>query len=443
MSDKKVVIIGGGNAGMAAAHELYKSGVDFILLEAADTYGGRVQVGTYKGMEYNEGALFTEPGNRTTQAYIDEFGLRDKLDNLEKKTYGLWLNDKMSYFVDDGNLIAAMLKFRGLPASIIPQGAKFLAKIGSAMKKVDQSDPNFTSLKEYSNISTYDWTNEAGVPEITDKLVGPMIRAMTIGRSVDTSVAHTIALFSAMSGMCSVHGGLKQINDAIYEEVKDKVRLNTAAERVLLEGDKIVGVKLASGEVIDTDKVIMAVDAVDAARILSEANDAIKDDLATASYSSAWHYCFYAEKLPTPENYILAFIPESYDANISTVMVEDDRFSNVPKGAGFLHTWTVGWKDDVLMPMSEDERLETVLKQMDIFWPSFRDQVELVTVKRYERAVNLEPVGQHAAILDLKQNHSQDYKGLYFAGEYMFLVACTEGAWTYGKIAAQKLISEL
>ena len=62
---------------------------------------------------------------------------------------------------------------------------------------------------------------------------------------------------------------------------------------------------------------------------------------------------------------------------------------------------------------------------------------------RVERAINLEPPGQYNAITNMKENHLSDVKGMYLGGEYMFLIACTEGAWMTGKQAALKLIDEL
>ena len=38
-----VVVVGAGFTGLSAAHELNKAGIDFVLLEARDRVGGRVE----------------------------------------------------------------------------------------------------------------------------------------------------------------------------------------------------------------------------------------------------------------------------------------------------------------------------------------------------------------------------------------------------------------
>jgi monoamine oxidase len=41
MGNKKVVIVGAGCAGLSAAYTLKNAGIDFVVLEATDVYGGR------------------------------------------------------------------------------------------------------------------------------------------------------------------------------------------------------------------------------------------------------------------------------------------------------------------------------------------------------------------------------------------------------------------
>lgn len=51
--------------------------------------------------------------------------------------------------------------------------------------------------------------------------------------------------------------------------------------------------------------------------------------------------------------------------------------------------------------------------------------------------------GQYVAIQDLLHNHFNDVRGLHLAGEYLFLIACTEGAWSTGADAGLAAIDEL
>ena len=53
---KKVIIIGGGMAGMKLAHTLTKHGVDFCLIEISKYMGGRIKYTNFEGDTIEEGA---------------------------------------------------------------------------------------------------------------------------------------------------------------------------------------------------------------------------------------------------------------------------------------------------------------------------------------------------------------------------------------------------
>lgn len=87
---KKVVILGGGLAGLAAAHNLVSQGYDVTVLEAQDRPGGRVQTvrEPFASGGYAEAGAIRIPNNhRWTMKYIKAMDLESKL---------------MAYDTDDG-----------------------------------------------------------------------------------------------------------------------------------------------------------------------------------------------------------------------------------------------------------------------------------------------------------------------------------------------------
>jgi len=128
MSGNKVVIVGGGCAGIAAAYELQKAGVDYTLVEASGRLGGRVGTVHEGRFEYAIGAAFTEPQWAQTFEYLDEFGMMPDVGTIQRQIYGFWYNDKVNYLPMGGKLdLNAVLNFRGLPARTVPQLLRFVA----------------------------------------------------------------------------------------------------------------------------------------------------------------------------------------------------------------------------------------------------------------------------------------------------------------------------
>lgn len=448
----EVVIVGGGNAGLSAAYQLYKAQVPFVLLEATNRVGGRVKYGQSGDIIYNDGAAFTEPQWETTFEYLREFDMMDRVVEPPKKIYGLYLNGKTQYFEDTGNLFQSLLTMKGLPKGLILQGVKFVPNLLKAMGLVGENH-DFSKLADISQMTTRQWVTEKGGPEIADKLLGPMLGTMTLARTCDVSAAHPIALMKLMKGMDGVIGGLKLINEHIYDVIKDHVRLNTPVDEIIIEDGVIKGVKLADGEVIGTDKVMCCTDAVDALKLMPNLPKEVADPLKTCTYCKTWHYVFYSDTAQLPEGFLAEFIPESENSLVTTVfatpLTEMDKVPDVPATHDFsgkawaVHTFTAGWHDDVLMPLSDEDRDKRIAAEVAKFVPGFdAENIDVIACNRMERAINLEPPGQFEAIQDLKDNHLSDVKGLYLGGEYMFLIACTEGAWMTGKQAAEKLLAE-
>jgi monoamine oxidase len=73
----RVIVVGAGLAGLAAAYELEQAGQDTILLEADTVHiGGRVRTHRFEGGDYGElGAMRIPLGHDLTRQYIKSFGL--------------------------------------------------------------------------------------------------------------------------------------------------------------------------------------------------------------------------------------------------------------------------------------------------------------------------------------------------------------------------------
>ena len=75
METKRVVIIGGGAAGLSAAWTLKKHGINVILLEANDRVGGRLGGDRVDGFSLDEGADFFCSSYDVAFRVCEELGL--------------------------------------------------------------------------------------------------------------------------------------------------------------------------------------------------------------------------------------------------------------------------------------------------------------------------------------------------------------------------------
>lgn len=444
MEQKKVVIIGAGCAGLSAAYTLKKSGVDFVVLEATDRYGGRVGNREKEGFTYGTGAAMTEPQWKTTFTYLTELGLTDRVRPVEKQCYAFWNQGKVHYLtLGKDTKLSDLLRFRGMPFKTYFQALKFLLAINRYKNTLSNGNHDFSILSEISTTSTAEFGLKHGGKELVNRILNPFLGTMTLARAMDVSIAHPIALISLMQGMCYLDGGLACLIDAIYEQVKENVRLNTPVQKVVIEDGQVKGVETLNG-FIAADQVICTTDAVLTRQLIPDLPAAMRKPLETCKYSTSYNYVFGLKKRVVPDYYLSLMLPASENSILSTIFDENSKAFGTrgPAGGGLMHAFTAGWHDDELTSLSEEARTRRVIQEIQKYFPEFPDTPLFTDVIRYERAINLEAPGQFVAIQDLLKNHLHDVKGLYLAGEYLFLIASTEGALSTGEDAAQRVIQK-
>jgi len=214
--NKNVVIIGGGLAGLSAAHELLKkenSNINVTIIEALDRVGGRVFTPIIEGTPVDVGGFMIFPFFRELRSLLKEFGLEKNLRPI---------NDKEFYRFSEGNWISdksiSILK-------IVP--VKLLFKILKIILtgKISYYEPN---LNLFSGFSTYDLLISSGVKEDSIEIYETLIRAYTYPslKEMPASLFIPVGLKLLLHGMfkrCKfISGGTDLLVKSLAEAIKNK-----------------------------------------------------------------------------------------------------------------------------------------------------------------------------------------------------------------------------
>jgi len=253
----KVVVIGGGVAGMSSAYRLMQQGHQVSLYEASPFLGGLVRTFDIGGnrLEAYYHHLFRT--DTTIINLIEELGLGDRLKWIESKV-GWYEDGKIYPFVTPIDL----LRFKPLP--LIDR-----VKLGlMGMRLRNRED-----WAEFEHITCKDWIEKNVSKKVFEKVWGPLL----IGKygSAYDQVAMAWLWSKIHLRFASRKGGPMQKEElgyldgsfAVYiDEMERRMRagcvdihLGSGVDRITAENNRATGVILADGTNIPADAVIAAV----------------------------------------------------------------------------------------------------------------------------------------------------------------------------------------
>ncbi len=448
----RVVIIGGGLAGLLAAYELEKRGVTVCLLEASSGWGGRVATA-----EYGSGL--------TAELGLQELWEDNPLLNTAREL-GLPFDDNpikpYSSVVLGGKLYphartTAAAYFATLMAP--PDKTRFVAWLEQAYKlrelalRVGLSDPQVLNLQR---ISFADWVGAANLPQPAAELL-----RLHVESEQGTGWQSFSALFGLLEfgmflgkGQLAYHvrGGNSRLIDALVRAIRGQKRLDalvTRVERTRSDQGRInVRVFYLHGrrsQVVEGERAVVAVPfwrlhQIEMVPPLSETKGLAVSTLSRGQYTVV-HMLMPAEAQllwshagPAPFAVLtdgplgVIYGPSGESPTASPLRV----FSLLVHGpfAAAFH----------MVP--REVRLKEIYAHLDALWPGLSGYVRTSYVYTYHPgALPVWPPGR-SPLDELAQNLREPELGLYLAGDYLYN-AHSDGAARSGMHAAERIAREL
>ncbi|MFJ5550100.1 protoporphyrinogen oxidase [Streptomyces sp. NPDC093225] len=310
-----VVVIGGGIAGLAAAHRLVGTGARVTLLEASDRLGGKLHAGELAGVPVDLGAESLLARRPEAVGLAREVGLGDALQPPATASAALWTRGALrplprgsvmgvtadtEVLREAGILSAEGLRRVAQDAELPPTevgediavGAYVAARVGHEL--VDRLvEPLLGGV--YAG-DAYRISLRAAVPALyaaarTHGTLGAAVRA---AQGDAAAAARTSVIGAAATGPVfqGIAGGIGRLPLAVADAVRAagaRVLTGTAATglaRTAAGGWRVTAAAPAGAEVLDADAVVLATPAGPAARLLADQAPAAAAELREVEYAS-------------------------------------------------------------------------------------------------------------------------------------------------------------
>jgi protoporphyrinogen oxidase len=250
----KVIIVGGGVAGMTTAYRLMQGGHEVVLYEASPYLGGLVrtfEVGGSKLEAYYHHIFSTD---RTIIDLIDELGVGDRMR---------WVESKVGWF-DSGKIFPFVTALDLLRFSPLPPLDRI--KLGLMAVRLRGRE----EWAEFERITCKEWIEKNVSKKVFEKMWGPLLQGK-YGDAYD-QVAMAWLWSKIHLRFQSREGGKEKLgyltgSFAVYiDEMERRLRdggvsiyTGAGVRQITAEGNRATGVVLETGETVQADAVVAAV----------------------------------------------------------------------------------------------------------------------------------------------------------------------------------------
>ncbi|MFB8208982.1 protoporphyrinogen oxidase [Streptomyces sp. NPDC056010] len=297
---RHVVVIGGGIAGLAAAHRLVGAGLRVTVLEATDRLGGKLMTGEVAGVRVDLGAESMLARRPEAVALARAVGLGDRLQPPATATAALWTRDALRP-MPKGHVM-------GVPGDPAVLG-EVLSAEGLARIAEDRELP---SVAVGEDVAVGAYVADRLGREVVDRLVEPLLGGVYAGDAYRISMRAAVPqLFEAAREGGSLLDGVTRLQEraaarqqtgpvfqgieggigTLPGAVADAVRAGGGA---ILTETPVLGltrttdgwdVRTDTG-VVSADGLVLAVPAWSAATLLAAESPGASAELAGVEYAS-------------------------------------------------------------------------------------------------------------------------------------------------------------
>lgn len=435
---KKILVVGGGIAGMCAAHLLQKSGIDVEILEAGAHLGGRLRRSEIEGVSFDTGAQFFSSQSSVLLSLISDLGLKPRLIELDARLGFIREGRVRVLNPRDPTTIFSRGLFRF--GELREAGLLELARLLAAASARSFSD--CTRWASLDDESAEAWSRRTLGEAATKYFVDPFLAGVTFQAPRETSKAvflWALASLVAPRKFCTLDAGLGQISERLSQSLR--ASLKTEVREVSRDKGR-VWVRDAGGRRRSADHVVIAVPAPVARRIYRAPADVEKPLLARAFMPTV--SIAVAMKQGWRRDSSLAglyalLIPEAERRHVAAVLFGSAIPGRIAGDGEVLQIFLVHAAAAAMRGRSDEQILAAISPELERRIPGFARDRRLVKTLRFENSMPALAPGGIGEIVRYRESAAAGDGQVSLAGDYMGFPG-VEGAAESGAWAARRVL---
>jgi oxygen-dependent protoporphyrinogen oxidase len=432
------IVIGGGIAGLSAAHHLAACGVGVTILEASDRVGGRMTSDHHAGFVIDRGAQFVSDGYTVIGDLVDAHGLSAQVHGVPGWT-GIVRNGKV-------RRIHPRRPWT-LPSSGLLRWKDAVRTTRASLKLAH--DAHALPLNDYAGWRPLDREDAAHAlverfgKDALEYLFEPMLEGFYFQPPEGMALALPALVWSFGArgkSVAALTGGLGALPETMAKRLD--VRLSSPVTAI---EHGTAGVRVATAaETFHADFAVLATTAGVARTLWSPAGeDATR--LLDTRYSAT-----VVISLGIPENVAGeralegiygVLIPRCERKVIAAFAFESRKCPHCVERGELLNAMLDGAAGARLVDASERDVLAEVIPELEHYLPGVASRIAFTRMHRWREAAPGSPPGRATHLHGYRETWHADRR-VILAGDYMG-IPCTEGAAESGRWAAARIAGAL
>ena len=412
MENRKVIIVGAGIGGLAAAYWLGRRGYETEILEASDRPGGRMVTLERRGDRVDVGAQFYHTDFRNAGELLEAVGLSGARRPIAGQT---------QYTLQDGsrhlfNPKSPYLKLLGLRGNL--KLYEFVLRYvlfgtGTRPYQVPRKIP------DTDDVGVLSICDSPADRRLRDYLVTTLAYGMTAGEPEWTSLYHFIRLFrnTIFAGYFELERGVTWLAEALAERLP--VEYEAPVRQLVMEKGRVVGVQMeGDGSVRKAGHVIVAVTPHAAAALLPDQLEEQRSFFRAVRFTPTAMPVFFLDRPLRKDVWCYLNDP----AGERTFKFALDAHAKCPEmcpsGKAALTGWAVYPTTLALMEQSDEEVLKKATEDIEWMIPGFSGWIEEASVFRHAFVNALYPPGSYRRIVEF-QEQAEKLRGVSFSSSVL------------------------
>ncbi len=419
-----IVVVGAGLAGLTCAKILAERGQRVLVLEAADQVGGRVRTDFHEdGFRLDRGfqVLFTA---YAATRHLDFEKLKQRVFEpgavLVKNGKKYEIADPLR---DPSHLLPGVLNPLISPADKL-RTLRLVAQVTRLSTReifAGMGQPGGKDETTAAYLRRLGFSDKGFI----DSFIRPFYGGIFLDRTLHTSARMFQFTFKMLAegNIVLPAEGIQSIPEQLASALPEgAVRFHARVSEILVNNNRVTGVRLANGEQIEAEQVVLATESKVAEKFVHKS-------LPTQGVSTVCLYFAGNEQLYKQHKILLNTAPHAYVNN--AVLLTNIAPTYAPPRKHLLSVTVLG------NPAEDDEQIaQRSLKEMADWFPhAHLDSWQLLAVYRIPFAQFAQPPG----VFDTLPGTSTSVEGLYLAGEYT-QSSSIQGAMHSGEYAAKEVL---